>query len=319
MKDATFRFRAAAALCVMLLLIATGAGGNAAAQGGAKTYETPQKAIADLVDAAKKKDAAALVGVLGPATQEWIISGDPVQDEEARARFVAAYDVRHMLQIENDASATLYVGEDDFPFPFPLVKSGAGWAFDPERGKEEILARRIGENELTTIQVLLAVVDAQKDYASVDRDGDGLREYASRFGSSEGKHDGLYWPSKDGEALSPLGPLVVVAASEGYAPKATGPDSDETNAFHGYRFKLLTRQGADATGGAHDYMVNGKMIGGFAVLAWPAKYGASGIMTFAVNHDGQIYETDLGPDTQSAAKQIDTFNPGPDWSRVEQK
>lgn len=319
MKNAFIRLCKVAALCGLLILLAVGSAGDLAAQGGAKAFETPQKAIAALIEAAKKKDADELVNVLGPATREWIISGDKVRDEEVRASFVAAYDAWHMLQIENDASATLYVGEDDFPFPLPMVKSAAGWLFDPEQGREEILARRIGENELNTIQVLLAIVDAQRDYASVDRNDDGLREYAARFGSSEGKHDGLYWPSREGEAESPLGPLVVVASAEGYTPGAMGAGNGETNAYHGYRFKLLTKQGADAPGGARDYLVDGKMVGGFAVLAWPVKYGASGIVTFAVNHDGIVYETDLGPQTGAAVRDMDTLNPGQGWTRLEQQ
>lgn len=303
-------------LATALIAILAIAPTQALAQQRTKAFSSPEKAVSALIEAAKKNDVTALLAVLGPATREWIISGDKVQDEQARAKFVAAYDQQHAIEMDGDDKAILVVGDDGFPFPFPIVRQKAGWAFDPELGREELLDRRIGENELNTIQVLLAVVDAQRDYASVDRDGDGLLEYAARFKSSQGKQDGLYWPTGENEPLSPLGPLVAEATSEGYKPQASDQEGDETSAYHGYHFKLLTRQGADAAGGAHDYVVAGNMIGGFAVLAYPAKYGASGIMTFAVSHDGTVYETDLGPETEAAVKAIDEFNPGSDWEKA---
>lgn len=317
MKQARFPVRTGVIALALTAVLALGQARALAAQDGPMAFDTPDKAVAALIDAAKKMDKNALLTVLGPATKEWIISGDTVQDEQARSSFVAAYDEKHVLRIENDTKATLLVGDDEYPFPIPMAKTDKGWAFDPEQGKEEILARRIGENELTTIQVLLAISDAQREYASVDRDDNGLLEYAAKFRSSEGSHDGLYWPTAENEPLSPLGPLVVRATAEGYAPGATRAGGDGTSAFHGYRFKLLTKQGPDAHGGAHDYMVDGKMIGGFAVLAWPAKYGASGIMAFTVSHDGQVYETDLGPETEARVKTIDVFNPDQDWTRVD--
>lgn len=316
MKHALCLVRTGVIAVALTAVLALGQARDLAAQDGLRPFDTPDKAVAALMDAAKKKDADALLTVLGPAAKEWIISGDKVQDEQARSDFVAAYDEKHAILIENDAYATLMVGDDDFPFPIPIVKTATGWAFDPEQGREEILARRIGANELNTIQALLAIADAQRDYASVDRDGDGLLEYAGKFRSSEGKQDGLYWPVAEDEPLSPLGLLVVEATAEGYAPKATSAGGDATNAYHGYRFKLLTSQGPDAPGGAHDYVVDGKMVGGFAVLAWPARYGASGIMTFAVNHDGAVYETDLGPETGPEAGALEAFNPGAGWNTV---
>lgn len=280
-------------------------------------FSSPEEAAGALIDAARKKDAAGIVSVLGPATKQWIISGDPVQDEQGREQLIAAYDQKHTIEKRGDDTAVMVIGDDGFPFPFPIVKDAKGWAFHPEQGKEELLNRRIGENELTTIQVLLAIGDAQRDYATRDWDGDGLRAYASRFASTEGKKDGLFWQASEGEAQSPLGPLVAEAAREGYTPKTEGTESDETNAYHGYRFKILSSQGPNAPGGAYDYVVDKKMVGGFAALAYPARYGASGIMTFVVSHDGSVYEADLGPETKSAAHAIKAFDPGEGWKKVE--
>ncbi|MDA7949291.1 MAG: DUF2950 domain-containing protein [Hyphomicrobiaceae bacterium] len=290
---------------------------NTAAADAPKSFSSPDKAVAALVDAVRNKNLDALLSVLGPSTREWLISGDKVQDQAARARFIAAYDAKHGIAREGDAKAVLVIGDDDYPFAIPLVKGEKGWAFDPEQGREEILDRRIGENELNTIQTLRAIADAQREYAGEDRNGNGLLEYAAKFRSAEGKRDGLYWPTDDGEPLSPLGPLVIEATAEGYAPRTSGTGDGGTNAFHGYRFKLLKKQGAEANGGAHDYVVDGKMIGGFAVLAYPAKYGASGIMTFVINHDGVVFETDLGPETELKAKEIDRFNPDKNWKKSE--
>lgn len=300
----------AAAIAVFALTSITGAHAQAP-----KAFETPEAAAAALVEAARKKDAEGVVAVLGPATREWIISGDAVQDEQGRANFIAAYDKRHAIEKKGD-TAILVIGEDGFPFALPIVKNAKGWAFDPAKGKEELLDRRIGENELTTIQVMLAIADAQQDYAAGDPDGDGLREYAGRFASSEGKKDGLFWPTAEGEPQSPLGPLVAEAAREGYKPS---PDAkaDETGAYHGYRFRILTAQGKNAPGGAYDYEAGGKLIGGFAILAYPARYGASGIMSFMTSHDGKVYEGDLGPDTEQEAHAIKEFDPGEGWQVVE--
>ncbi len=286
------------------------------AQDVPKAFNSPEDAVTSLIDAVKEKDVSALLTILGPATQEWIISGDKVQDDDARIRFLASYDEKNMLETDGETKAILVVGADGYPFPIPIVKINAGWAFDPDQGKEEILDRRIGENELTTIQVLLAIADAQQDYASADRNGDGLLEYAAKFKSSDGNKDGLYWRTEEDEPASPLGPLIVEATSEGYKPGTTNSNDTESNAYFGYRFKLLSRQGAEAPEGAHDYLVDGKMIGGFGVLAYPEKYGASGVMTFTVSHDGIVFETDLGPETEAAARAMDAFNPGSDWKQV---
>ena len=281
-----------------------------------KAFASPKEAIAALIGAARKKDSAAMLAVLGSKTKQWITSGDPVQDRQGLEAFIAAFDQKNEIEKEGDTKAILAIGDDGFPFPFPVVKSAKGWAFDPEQGREELLNRRIGRNELTTIKVLQAVGDAQREYASIDRNGDSVLEYAAKLGSSEGKQDGLYWPTAEGQSLSPLGPLVAEAVQAGYELKKDYPKGATSRAFHGYHFKLLKHQGADAPGGAQDYIVGGKMIGGFAILAYPARYGNSGVMTFMVSHDGTAFEADLGPETAEEAQEIDTFNPGKGWEKV---
>jgi hypothetical protein len=301
---------AVAGLCVVL------ASGTAMAapkpQPQQTSFATPQAAAEALFQAAKAKDQAAIVGILGPSFRDWILSGDPVQDAQRVERFVTAYGQKSRVTNEGDAKAVLSVGDDDFPFPFPIVKSGDAWRFDPEAGREEMLNRAIGRNELNTIQTLLAIVDAQRDYAARPRPDNAAPDYAQKFRSSPGKTDGLFWPTQQGEPASPLGPLVAGAVREGYKAKDSGPVP-----FHGYYFRILTRQGDKAPGGATDYVVKGRMIGGFAALAYPARYGISGVKTFAVSHDGVVYETDLGADTGKAAPKITTFNPDSRWTKVE--
>lgn len=305
------------AVAALLALPAVGPSAQAlAGSANASVFDTPEAAAAALVDVARNKDREGILEILGPETEEWIISGDSVQDEQGRARFVGAYDQKHGIEMEGDDLAVLVIGEDDFPFPFPLVKLGAGWAFDAEEGKEELLDRRIGENELNAIQVLLSIVDAQNDYASADRDGDGLLEYASRFGSSEGQRDGLYWPTEGDEPLSPLGPLVADASEEGYTPRTDSAGQETAAPYHGYRYRLLSRQGASASGGAYDYRAGEHQVGGFAVLAYPENYGVSGVMTFMTNHDGTVFESDLGSDTQAKAGAIEAFHPSAGWAEV---
>ena len=201
------------------------------------------------------------------------------------------------------------MGENSYPFPFPLVKDAAGWRFDARRGANEIVNRRIGANELATIQVCLAYVDAQREFVLKDRDSNGVLEYAQKLVSTPGKHDGLYWAAKEGESPSPLGPLGLKARHEGYGKDA--------GAYHGYRYKILTGQGKGAPGGAYDYVVKGKMIGGFGLVAWPARWGASGVMTFVCNHEGVVYETNLGPDTGTIAAAMTRFNPDSTWKKSE--
>jgi hypothetical protein len=216
----------------------------------------------------------------------------------------------HKVVLEGEAQATLVIGKDEWPMPIPLVRSPGGWRFDTVKGKDEILKRRIGRNELETMQVCLAIVDAEHEYAARHLD-DGNPVYAARFISSPGKHNGLYWPAQANEAPSPLGALLAAAADEGYAQQGVL----RRQPYHGYYYRILTSQGKDAPDGARDYLVKGKMIGGFAVIAYPARYGASGITSFMVNHDGVIYEMDLGKNTINIASAITTFNPGTGWEK----
>jgi hypothetical protein len=249
-----------------------------------------------------------LVRVLGPGSSEIVSSGDPVADASTRKRVVEAYEAKHQVAMEGADKAVLILGPDDWPFPIPLMRKDGTWAFDTAAGREEILARRIGRNELSTIQASLAYVDAQNEYAEKGVAGSGV--YAQRVISRPGQKDGLYWPTQSGEADSPLGELVAAATAEGYRA------GERPIPYHGYYYKILTRQGPNAPGGALDYIVRGKMIGGFGLLAYPAEYGNSGIMTFLVNHQGTVYQKDLGPNTERLANQIKSFNPDGSWQRV---
>ena len=303
----------AAALCLLVcgMLLATAVGAaNAKGAGAQRSFASPDEAASALVQALRAHDKAALVAILGAGSDRWITSGDPDADRAAAERFVGQFDAKHALAPDGDARATLTVGSDDWPFAFPLVRAGERWRFDTEAGKNEMLARRIGQNELAVINVMLAIVDAEREYASADRNKDGVREYTSRFKSTPGKQDGLYWPTGAGEAQSPLGPLVSQAAGEGYAKG----DGEAQRAYHGYYFRLLTGQGSHAKGGAFDYIVKGHMIGGFAAIAYPARYANSGVMTFIVNHEGVVYQRDLGPETAAKARAITRFDPGPGWT-----
>jgi Protein of unknown function (DUF2950) len=291
------------------VLVATGAHAAAPAQ---ESFATPEDAVSVLVQAVKNHDRAATLAVLGNAG-DWISSGDATSDRAAGERFVAAYEAKHAIVREGD-KATLTLGDDDFPFAFPLTKSGEHWRFDTAAGKDELLARRIGENELSAIKVLQAIVDAEQEYASEDRNGDGVLAYAQKFASSPGKHDGLYWPTSAGEPLSPLGLLVAQAAAEGYKRSGGSPTP-----YHGYYYRMLKGQSKSAESGAFDYLVHGRGIAGFAVVAYPAKYGNSGIMTFIVNQDGKIYEADLGPQTKTKAEGLHRFDPGKGWSAADAK
>jgi hypothetical protein len=244
--------------------------------------------------------------VLGSEGEDIISSGDDVADKESRDRFTTAYDARHSIKTEGDKKAVMIVGNDDFPFPVPLLKTKSGWEFDTKAGRLEILYRRIGRNELDAIQTSLAFVDAQHEYAEKDR-GQGAGVYAQRIVSTTGKKDGLYWPGDD----SPLGDLAAQAAGEGYKV-GEGPIP-----YHGYYFRVLTQQGPNAPGGTLNYVVKGKMIGGFALLAWPAEYGNSGVMTFLVNHNGVVYQKDLGDYTNSLVKRMNWFDPDQTWKKVD--
>jgi hypothetical protein len=276
------------------------------------TYESPDAAATAFVTALQKQDSRALQVVFGPEVEEMLDSGDPVVDQQRRTKFIAAYKESHELQWQDNA-VILCVGEDKWPFPVPIVRdvNAGGWRFDTEAGLDEILSRRIGQNELDVIEVCKAIVDAQAEYASVDRDGDGIAEYAAKFLSDPGTRNGLYWETAAGEQASPLGPLIAGAVEEGY----TRNSDNQPQPYHGYCYRMLSGQGASAPGGAMSYLINGQMIAGFAVVAHPAEYGSSGIMTFIVSRDGVVFEKDLGPDTTKLAAEIQAFDPGDGWAR----
>ena len=263
------------------------------------------------MEAIKANDRKALLDILGPEGLPLVDSGDPVADRNTGQRFAAEYDRAHRLE-GGGGKVVLFVGADDFPFPIPLVPEGPVWRFDTKAGKEEIVNRRIGRNELHAIQVSLAYVDAQREYYSEDRNADGLREYAQHFASATGKRDGLFWETKAGEAPSPLGPLVAQARFEGYG----GGRRAAPVPYQGYYYRILTAQGPDAPDGAYDYVAHGRMIGGFALVAFPAQYGVSGVMTFIVNHEGVVYQKDLGPNTAAIARGIKLFNPDGSWKKT---
>jgi hypothetical protein len=275
-----------------------------------EAYKTPEDAAGALVAAAKAGDMKALATVLGPDGDAIVSSGDPVADAATRQKFVAAYDAKHAITMEGNNKATIVIGQEDYPLPIPLARKDGMWRFDTAAGREEILARRIGRNELDAIQSCLAYVDAQNDYASKDRTGAGTGVYAQRIVSSTGKKDGLYWPTAQGEEPSPLGDLVAEATQQGYRV------GEGRTPYHGYYFKVLTKQGDAAPGGELEYIVHGKMIGGFALVAYPAEYRNSGVMTFIVSHAGTVFQKDLGSNTDKLAQRITSFNPDKTWHKV---
>jgi hypothetical protein len=279
-----------------------------------RTFASAEEAANALADSLRAKDKEALLAVVGPGSASWLFSGDNVADANDWKTFLAAYEAKKTLRKDGEAKAVLEVGPDDWPFPAPIVKRGAAWAFDTNAGREEIINRRVGRNELDTIQTLLAVVDAQREYAAADADGNGYADYAKRFRSSPGKKDGLYWPDEAGKPPSPLGELVAVASKEGYGKQP--PKEGQLPAYHGYHYRILTSQGKNAPGGAYDYLVGDKLLGGFAVVAWPASYGNSGVASFVVNHDGVVYEKDLGAQTASIASTMKAFNPDATWKKA---
>jgi hypothetical protein len=274
-----------------------------------QSFASPDDAANALATSVKSGMKQDILKVLGAGGEDIVSSGDDVADADARGKFISAYDTRHSVRIDGK-KATLIIGADDFPFPVPLIHSKIGWAFDTAEGRQEILYRRIGRNELDTIQTCLAFVDAEDDYADKDR-GDGVGVYAQRIVSSPGKKDGLYWPSDNND--SPLGQLAAEASAEGY--KA----GSEPQPYHGYYYRILTQQGASAPGGAMSYIVKGEMIGGFALVAYPADYGNSGVMTFIVNHAGTVYQKDLGEDTVARVKSMRSFDPDKTWMKVEEQ
>jgi hypothetical protein len=283
-----------------------------------KNFDTPDKAAEALISAVKagkKEEARAILGG-GAEAQKALSSGDDAADAQDRQAFVDAYDKKHHVDTdETGAKATLEVGDDDWPFAIPLIKGEQGWHFDLAEGTKEMLYRRVGRNELETIDVVRAYADAQDDYAKLEQTTEGSAAYAQKIVSSPGKKDGLYWPTQEGENPSPLGELFAEASSDGYKASASG----KRQPFHGYFYKILKKQGDSAKDGARDYVAKDRMIGGFALIAWPAKYSNSGVQSFMVNQDGIVYKNDLGPETQRIAAQIDSFDPGAGWTPVKEE
>jgi len=279
-----------------------------------QVFASPDAAASALVAAGKADDTKALSSILGPDADQVISSGDPVADKNARDDFARRYQEMHRLEYDGQGRVILYVGANNWPVPIPLVKKNGGWVFDTAAGKEELLYRRIGRNELFTIKVLEDLVDAQSEYASEAHDGESTNQFAQKILSDPGKHNGLYWEAAEGQPGSPIGPLVASATAQGYKKDSGGNPIP----FHGYYYRVLTEQGKNAPGGARNYLVNGKMTNGFAFLAYPAEYRASGVMTFMINQDGIIVQKDLGPDTAKLASEMAVFNPDKTWQEVDE-
>jgi len=280
------------------------------AESGPRTFATPDDAGAALLTAVKAGDHNTLLAIFGPGSADLIFSGDDAQDKRTGEQFTSAYQTMNRWRKQTDGGEALVVGADNFLFPIPLKKNSAGqWYFDTMAGKDEILKRRIGDNELATIDVMNALTDVQAEYLSQHHDG--VKQYAQRFVSDDGKQNGLYWKAADGQPTSPLGPLVVAAASDGFTPQA-----HKQQPFHGYLYRIFYKQGADAQGGAKDFIVNGKMTGGFAFIAYPETYGNTGITTFITNQSGVVYEKDLGKNTAAQATTATEFNPDKSWTKV---
>ncbi len=299
--------------CLPVLVLATAMGMPLAAGAAepVKTFATPEEAVAALAAGVKTHDGERLRTIFGPAAQEFQ-NPDRVQATNEFLAFAAAFEEKHQLVRESDTNCVLEVGTNSWPFPIPIVRRDGQWFFDTLAGKEELLNRRVGRNELAVLEVMRAYVDAQREYASRDRNGDEVLEFAQRLASSPGTKDGLYWPPDlDGE-ISPLGPFVAHAQAQGYfGDRPT--DKFNPQPFEGYFFKMLTRQGKHAPGGKYDYVINGHMIGGFAMVAWPAEYGQSGVMTFIVNQQGRVYQKDLGPRTSKIAGKMSMYDPDKSW------
>ncbi len=310
------RYRRASAWAgFMIILCMTVFAGSVFAKTGAgakqRTFTSPDDALQALSVAVKSNNDKELVAILGPGSGDLISSGDKVDDRARKERFLKAYEEKKSIEPIEDNKAVIHIGSQDRVFPIPVVKKGNRWFFDTKAGKEELLCRRVGRNELNVIEVLHAYSDAQREYASKDRDKDGVIEFAQRLISTKGKKDGLYWEVKEGEEESPFGPLIAKAAEEGYK------EQSRIEPFHGYYFRIIKAQGSNAKGGAFDYVAKGQMVLGFGLLAYPAKYGSSGVMTFMVNQEGVIYQKDLGKKTDKAAT-ITKYDPDKTWKKVEE-
>jgi hypothetical protein len=277
-----------------------------------KVFGLPEEAMKALVEMVKAGDTKGMTAILGPEGEDIISSGDEVADKNAQEQFLKVYQEKVEFVKEKEDRVSVILGMDHWPFPIPIVKRTEGWVFDTKAGREEVLNRRVGRNELSTIQVCLAYVEAQREYARTDREQDGIIQYARKIWSDPGRRNGLYWEPAEGEVPSPIGPLVAQAATEGYTKK-----SDKPFPYYGYYFKILTGQGPNAPGGAYSYVINGHMVAGFALVAWPAEYGVSGVTTFLVNQNGTVYEKDLGRKTEELVKAMTRYNPDQTWKRAQ--
>jgi hypothetical protein len=278
-----------------------------------KGFASPEEAVGAFVEALRADDKKELRAILGPQNSALLRSGDSVVDKTERETFLKLYDEGYRVAYDNPAKAILHVGKGDWPLPFPMVKRSEKWFFDARASQDEILSRRIGRNELAVIEVMREYTDAQREYADKDRDGDGVLEYAQKLVSAKDQQDGLFWEKKEGTEASPFGPLFARAAAEGYRAETK---KGKPAPFHGYMYKVLKGQGKHATGGAYTYVVKGNMILGFGLVAYPARYGSSGIMTFIVNQEGKVYEKNLGKDTVRTASKITLFDPDPTWKLI---
>jgi len=315
LKVATFRknspcFAFLALFAMISLSVGCKKSGRAAA--GPKMFASPQDAGEAIFDAAKAGDSNTLLLIFGPDAKDLLFSGDPVQDKGALIKFTEDYDRMHRWRRLKDGALVLNIGAENYPFPFPLLKNSSGqWQFDSNSAKEEILARRIGDNELAAIDVLNAMADAQSEYFSQTHDGSQVHQYAQKFISDDGKQNGLYWSITEDQPESPLGPLAAYASSEGYMNK-----TKSSQPFHGYLYRILTKQGDQVQEGVKDYIVDGNMTDGFAIFAYPAEYSVSGVMSFLINQEGTVFEKDLGEKTVDVAKATTEFNPDGTWAPV---
>ena len=279
--------------------------------GQQKTFATPAEAAKALGAAYRKGDPKAVADILGDKAWRLVFSGDPVIDRHERAWFLSLYKEGHEVVAESDSRSVLQLGKNEQPYPIPIVKKGARWRFDPSEGHEDLLSRRMSKTELSTLNVVLAYVEAQRAYHGAPRMGDAVREYAQKLKSTPGQHDGLFWEGQPGKTAGPLAGLVEAAGREGYGPTNAG----EVPIYRGYAYRILTAQGAQAPGGARDYLVNGRMTEGFALVAFPLRYGVSGVMTFLVNQDGVIYQKDLGGKTVELGRTMTHFDPDRTWTK----
>jgi len=308
--DGRARHFASLILFAVLLLLAPA---SLAQQGNEKTFASPGDATLALYTAVKSNDTQMVAAIFGSNSNDILHTGDEVADKNMADNFIRRYEQMHRVVIEPDQTATLYIGAENWPLPISIVKnSSSAWYFDTESGKTEILQRRVGTNENDAIEILHGLVDAQHDYASEPRNGEKTKHYALRFISDEGKQNGLYWKTGDNEPASPIGPLLVSATNEGY-----NPQQGKESPFHGYYYRILTKQGSAAKGGARDYVVDGKLTRGFAFVAYPAEYRNSGVMTFIVDEDGVVYQKDLGTQTSELAAAMKEYNPDATWESAE--